>query len=473
MNGTLLALSFLLFAGILATVPGDGASACVMAVPLFAVVAWTIFQSEDDRTFLFRVFAFAFLVRILVGTLIFVLHYQEFFGGDAITYDFFGYALLKVWEGNKDYQIAIDVFSGGGAASGWGMLYMVAGIYKVVGRNMLAVQYVNSLLGAATAPLAYLISMELFPHKRVARICALLAAFFPSMILWTSQGLKDGPIVFLLAVSMIATLRLGNRFSFKYLGALAVALCCLLTLRFYVFYIVVIAITTAFVLGRRPLTAQSFLRQFTVMIVIALALTYFGVSRYATLQFETYGNFDQLQRMRTDASQSAQSGFGRDIDVSTPTGALSAIPLGFSYLLLAPFPWQMASPRQLITLPEMVVWWASLPLLVLGFWFALKHRLREVAPIMIFLALLTLAYSILQGNVGTAYRQRAQLLVFYFVFVAIGFVLVKEKREEKMRKRLAETEAARDRLLWTPGKNERPPEKERDKRPSDKAILTN
>src|SRR4029453_8483373 len=115
-------------------------------------------------------------------------------------------------------------------------------------------------------------------------------------------GLKDGPIVFLLAVSMFATLRLGDRFSLKYFVSLALALCFLLTLRFYVFYIVVVAITIAFILGRRPLTAQSFIRQFAIMIVIGLALTYFGVSRYATLQFETYGNFEQLQRMRIDAS---------------------------------------------------------------------------------------------------------------------------------------------------------------------------
>jgi len=472
MNGLLLALSFLLFAGILSVVPQEGPPATLLAVPLAAVVAWTIFQAKNDRTFLFRVFAFAFLVRILVGTLIFAFHYQEFFGGDAITYDFFGHALLKVWEGNKDYQIAVDMFSGGGAASGWGMLYMVAGTYKVVGRNMLAVQYVNCVLGAATAPIAYMISMEIFPHRRVARVCALLAAFFPSMVLWSCQGLKDGPIVFLLAVSMIATLRLGDRFSLKYLGALALALCCLLTLRFYVFYIVVLAVTTAFILGRRPLTAQSFIRQFAIMIVIALALAYFGVSRYATLQYETYGSFEQLQRMRIDASQSAKSGFGQDVDVSTPGGALSAIPLGLSYLMLAPFPWQFGSMRQLITLPEMVVWWASLPLLVLGMWFAIKHRLREVAPILIFTTLLTLSYSILMGNVGTAYRQRAQLLIFYFIFAATGFVLVKEKREEKVRKRIAAKEAARH-LLWTPGKKERPSDKGKDKRPSDKAILTN
>jgi hypothetical protein len=250
---------------------------------------------------------------------------------------------------------------------------------------------------------------------------------------------------------MLATLKLGNRFSFKYVTALALSLCGLITLRFYVFYIIVLSIAAAFIMGRRRLTAQSFVRQFIVMFVVGLALAYFGVSRYAGQQFESYGNLKQLQLMRMDASQSAKSGFGQDIDVSTPEGAIGAIPQGLSYLILAPFPWQLTSLRQMITLPEMMVWWSSLPLLVLGLWFAIKHRLREVAPILIFTTLLTLAYSILMGNVGTAYRQRAQLLIFYFIFVAIGIVLVKEKREEKARKRLAEIEA-RHQMQWRPGR---------------------
>ena len=61
----------------------------------------------------------------------------------------------------------------------------------------------------------------------------------------------------------------------------------------------------------------------------------------------------------------------------------------------------------------------------------MKYRLRQIAPILIFTTMLSIAYSIFQGNVGTAYRQRAQLLVFYFIFVAVGFVLVKEKKEDR------------------------------------------
>src|SRR3989440_3629419 len=402
--------------------PADGGPAALITLPLVAAVTFGIYRLKEDRKFLIRLFLSAVLVRVLIGTCIYVFHWQGFFGGDALTYDFLGYAQLNVWGGNLAFERVVEVFFAGGSSSGWGMYYLVAVIYKIVGRNMLATQYVNCVLGAATALLAYMISMEIFPTRRVARVAALLTAFFPSMVLWSCQGLKDGPIVFLLALSMLATLKLGDRFSLKYLMALALALCCLITLRFYVFYIVVIAVTAAFVLGRRRLTAQSFARQLVVMIAIGAALAYFGVSHYATQQLEEYANAEQLQRMRLDAAQSAQSGFGKDVDVSTTEGALSAIPIGLTYLLLAPFPWQLASLRQMITLPEMIVWWLSLPLLVLGAWFTIKHRLREIAPILIFTTLLTLTYSIMQGNVGTAYRQRAQLLVFSSVFVAVALM---------------------------------------------------
>jgi hypothetical protein len=102
----------------------------------------------------------------------------------------------------------------------------------------------------------------------------------------------------------------------------------------------------------------------------------------------------------------------------------------------------MGSLRQSITLPEMMLWWGSFPLLVLGGWFTLKYRLRQALPIILFTTMLTLAYSIFQGNVGTAYRQRSQLLVFYFIFVAVGFVLLRERREERVRLAYASRQAA-------------------------------
>lgn len=441
MNALLMAVALAILAVVFMLAPSEGGPAVMLMLPLVALVSLLLYRLENDRKFLIRLFLSAVLVRVLVGTFIYVFHLQAFFGGDALTFDFFGNALRLVWDGQTQYMRAVDMFSSNGASSGWGMLYYVAAVYKIVGQNMLATQYVNCVVGAASAPLAYLISIEIFPNRRVARLCALMAALFPSLVLWSCQGLKDGPIIFLLTLSMLATLKLGEKFSIKYISALVLALFCLLSLRFYVFYIVVIAVGAAFILGRRQLTAESFARQMIIIILIAVGLGYFGVSRYATQQFETFGSAEQLQRMRLDASQSAASGFAEDVDVSTTSGALSTVPLGFTYLLLAPFPWQLASLRQIITLPEMIVWWASIPLLVLGAWFTIKHRLREIAPIIIFTSLLTLTYSIMQGNVGTAYRQRAQLLVFYFVFVAVGFVLLRERRDARDKTQRQEAEA--------------------------------
>ena len=49
--------------------------------------------------------------------------------------------------------------------------------------------------------------------------------------------------------------------------------------------------------------------------------------------------------------------------------------------------------------------------------------------------MLTLAYSIFQGNVGTAYRQRTQIQVFMFMFIGVGYVLIKENNENKVLER--------------------------------------
>ncbi len=411
--------------------------AVLLCAALAALAGLFSYRQGPNGPFLLKVFIAALLVRMILGTTIFVFHGQEFFGGDANTYDLFGFEQLKAWGGDRYSQSLVDSFVGGGAGSGWGMVYFVAAVYGLVGRNLLAIQFVNSVLGAATAVVIFLCARQVFNNFRVASVAAIGVAFYPSLVLWSSQGLKDGPIVFFLALSILATLRLGEKLSFKYLALLVCSLFSLLSLRFYVFYMIAIAIGGAFVIGMQRLTAISFLRQFSIMIILGLALTYLGITRYANVQLEQFGSLERIQRSRLDAATSAKSGFAKDVDVSTTQGALNTIPVGLLYLLFAPFPWQFVSLRQSITLPEMIIWWASFPLFVLGVWFSIRYRLRQISPILIFTVMLSLAYSVFQGNIGTAYRQRAQLLVFYCIFVAVGYALLLEKHEEKKRQEMA------------------------------------
>jgi hypothetical protein len=456
MNAVLTLLYLLLCVGIVIFVPPlvtpytsdygvftafDAAKAVLLCTALASIAGFYTYKRDTDGAFLLRLFVAGLIIRIVIALAIFAFRGQDFFGGDAITYDFYGRAQLLGWGGDKYYQTIANQFVRSGEGSGWGMVYVVAAVYGLVGRNMLAVQLMNSVIGAATAVVIYLCAHQVFQNSRVARIAGIAVAFYPSLVLWSAQGLKDGPIVFLLALAILCTLKLGEKLALKYIIILVCALVALFALRFYVLYMICVAIAGAFVIGMQQVTATSFVRQFSAVILLGLALTYVGVTRSASLQYERYGNLQGLQRSRLDQARSAESGFGRDVDVSSTSGALSTIPMGVLYLLFAPFPWQVISLRQSITLPEMVIWWASFPLLILGLWFSIRYRLRMISPILIFTVMLTLAYSVFQGNVGTAYRQRAQLLVFYFIFVAVGFVLVKEKREE--RKLLQEEERQR------------------------------
>jgi 4-amino-4-deoxy-L-arabinose transferase-like glycosyltransferase len=457
MNALLVVLTLLVSGGTIFLAPAEGPGALAICAAFALPITIILARRGPERTFLLRLFVIGLLIRLLVGVVIYLGHFEDFFGGDAKTYDMFGVFLNATWHGEGYYTTALVRFMKAGAGA-WGMLYLVAGVYELIGRNMLAIQFINAAVGAAAPAVIYYIAQHLFNNVRVSRLAAILTCFFPSLVLWSSQALKDGIIVLVLALAILATLRLMEKVTVRYVAVLTACLLGLLSLRFYIFYMMIAAVVGAFVVGSKSDSVRSLAGRFLAMAVIGLFFTWFGVIHSASKQFERYGNLEAVERSRRDASRRADSGFGQDEDVRTTEGALTAIPMGIIYLLFAPFPWELESLRQSLTLPEMIVWWLSFPLLVLGFWFAIRHRLREVSPILLFTTMLTLVYSVFQGNVGTAYRQRSQLLVFYFIFVAVGAVLLKERSEDRRKQRqlakqqLTELQAARALGRRTPGR---------------------
>jgi hypothetical protein len=447
MNTLIIGLLLVVSSALVWLLPTMAPGALVMCAVVSAPTILILARTPDERTFLFRLFLVGLLVRIVLASIIYMGHMEEFFGGDAITYDIFGQSLLQGLYGDDYHMQKYQSFIASGAGA-WGMLYLVAGVYEMVGRNLFAVQLVNASIGAATGIVVYYTGMSLFNNLRVAKLAALLVTFFPSLILWSSQALKDGLIILALAMAILATLRLMEKITATYVVVITVSLLTLLSLRFYIFYMMTAAVAGSFIMGMKTLSAQSFLHRFVAVAAIGLAFTWFGVLQYAGNQFDRFANLKQIQMSRQDQAE-AGSGFGKDVDITTTEGALTVIPLGVVYLLFAPFPWQFSTLRQSITLPEMIVWWFCFPLLVLGMWYSIKHRLRQVSPIVIFTSMLTLVYSVFQGNVGTAYRQRSQLLVFYFIFVAVGAIIMKERAENRRlqaqmaKQELADMQAAR------------------------------
>jgi hypothetical protein len=447
MNILIIGLMLAVCAGVITIKPAEAPGALAFCALVSAPTIILLARSGKERTFLLRLFLIAVLIRIILATIIFTGHMEDFFGGDATTYDTYGQSLVQAWHGDEYHASFYSGFVRSGVGA-WGMLYLVGGVYELIGTNMLAIQLINASIGAATAVIVFYSAQTLFSNLRVSKLAAVLVAFFPSLILWSSQALKDALIIFALSLSILATLRLMEKITTGYVLILIASLLSLLSLRFYIFYMMCAAVAGSFIVGMKTLSAQGFLQRFVAVGAIGLAFTWFGVLQYAGVQIDKYANLRAIQTSREDQA-TAGSGFAKDVDIQTTEGALTVIPMGILYLMFAPFPWQYTTLRQSITLPEMIVWWFSFPLLVLGLWYSLKHRLRQVSPIIVFTSMLTLAYSLFQGNVGTAYRQRSQLLVFYFIFVAVGAVILKERAEDKRRQQqlakveLAELQAAR------------------------------
>lgn len=413
----------------LATFPESIAAILVLIVTSFIAIV-LIRRVDPDNYFLIDIFFIALIFRVLLATVTHIFELHEFFGADAIGYDFNGRRLMEIWLGEYTTNDWLSQRAMSTSGPGWGMNYLTAIIYMIVGHNFLAAQFFCTVIGAATAPLVYVCSHEIFENHRVGKISGLMVAFCPGFIIWSSQLLKDGLIIFLLVLTMTMVLRLQKKFNYVAVGILILSLFGILSLRFYIFYMAAIAVAGSFIVGSQG-SVKAITRGFVALIIVGTALAYLGVLQTAETQFEKFGSLERVQLSRQDLARSAESGFGENLDVSTTSGALATLPIGFAYLMFAPFPWQVSNFRQAITLPEMIVWWGSIPLLLSGLWYTIKNRLRSSIAILIFSLLLTIAYSIFQGNVGTAYRQRAQIQVFLFIFIAVGWTLWQEKKENR------------------------------------------
>jgi hypothetical protein len=408
--------------------PEMGLTILVGLVPA-AICVWIIVRDPTDRRFLLRLFLGALSIRWIVAFVIDYKHLQNFFGGDANTFDIVGNALSQAWSGFGSVSTTYMTSYIGAGRPGWGMFYFVASVYYVIGHSPLAIQLINCAFGAASCVAVYKIAQILYPSQKVARTAAILTAVAPSMILWSSQMLKDAPIVLSLCMCALYGLKLRSEYRFKSLLVLLLFLFTLFALRNYAFYIMFVAIGSSLLFAARQFTPLRMIQGGVLVLIIGVTLAYFGA---ASVPKETF-DLKRIQAAREWSAKEANSGFGGDVDISDPNAALSFMPVGVLYVLVAPFPWMINSVRQIITLPELLAWWILFPMLIKGYWFAIRRRLKTSFAICIFTVGLTFAYALYQSNVGTAYRHRAQLYVFFFIFISIGLELRRAAKLERQK----------------------------------------
>jgi len=392
-----------------------------IAVAIILNLLILLFLQKRYDPELYRVVALTYtgtvLLRYALATYMWMNHSEGHFSlalwGDSETYDFFGAAIADSWSHGTSIHSWTSTVEG---KVNRGFIYFVAGVYYLFGRNVILVQFLNGIIGALT-PIVILELGLLLYERRVAMTAMLLTAFFPQMIFWSAALYKDPAVMLAIAANILAVFRLRLRMSAYWVAVYLATAAALVFLRFYIFYAIGAATLAGMLMRHRRGMVLGLATQ-VVLIAGLISLFLYTPVGQEMLMNSRFLDLQLLNLSRMDLAR-AGSGFAATADVSTVSGILTVLPLGVAYLLFAPFPWSIVNLRQALALPDVLMWYALVPALIRGILYA-HRRLRETMPILIFTTALTLAYGAFLGNAGTAYRQRTQVMMFYFLFVADG-----------------------------------------------------
>lgn len=310
--------------------------------------------------------------------------------------------------------------------------YLVAVVYYFLGHALLAAKMLNVAFGALTAVVVFALGLEIF-NRRVAMLAAALAAFFPSMALWSMVNLKDPMVVLLSVTAVFGLLRFARRHDWRGLVLALAAFLFLENLRPYVFLILSWMLPIGFLVADRS-------RLRPKMLYFAPLLG--GVALISVMtNNEEFGLKWLSPRALTDAEWARyigarEAGSGTEENVSKPPKepetigdrTLSYLPRGVYYALLGPTPWEARSGLSRAVIPEMLLWYGLFAVGVVGLVVSIKRSWRDLVLPMGLAGGVIVALALTAGNTGNLFRHRSMYLPYAFLLAAVGLEWLRLKR---------------------------------------------
>jgi hypothetical protein len=304
-----------------------------------------------------------------------------------------------------------------------GYYHLIAALFYLTDSpSRLPAAALNCFFGALTVVFAYRIARSLFSQWAATRV-GWLTCVFPSMIIWSAQTLKEPVVIFLETVALYACVHLKiSGFTVRYILLCAFSVLLLYPFRFYAAFLAATAAALTLILPQIGKGKSSIKSAIAVAILVIPLAVSSGMLARSEAEFERF-DLEKIQKFRDNVSEGQGSGVRTGYDIRTTSGLIAGTAIGAAHLLLAPFPWQLGggSVRMLLTMPELLAWWwLVFAGLGFGIWYAVRNKLMEAMPMLVFIVGLGLLYSMMFGNVGLIFRQRAQLLPWLLIFAVVG-----------------------------------------------------
>jgi 4-amino-4-deoxy-L-arabinose transferase-like glycosyltransferase len=389
-------------------------------------------KHHQTRNEQIKLFLCALGVRFAASIFVYEMGFSKVLGDEDGSGWITGLALSQRWDRQRLGLLSLpEIWAEAYGKQHLGFQYLSGLFFFITGTSArMPIAAMNCFFGALTVILIYRTAIGLFSRWTAVR-AGWVACFFPSLIIWSAQTLKEPVVIFLEALALYACVNLKlSGFSVKYVLLCAAAIVLLAPFRFYAAYlagaVAVMALMLPQVGARIGKGGSSFKTALAALAVAALVGPLAVTSGYLARNeavLETFTQMKEIERFRNNVSIGYGSGVETGYDLNSPTGLATAIGVGGAYLLLAPFPWQLgrASLRMLLTTPELAVWWWLFFFgLIPGLWHVCKTRLADAQPMLFFVLGLGLLYSMMFGNVGLIFRQRAQLLPWLLIIAIAG-----------------------------------------------------
>ena len=319
------------------------------------------------------------------------------------------------------------------------LLVPITGLYELLGPVKLAGELYVALLGATTAALTARLALEVV-ERRFALMAGLLVALLPSQVLWSSIILKDAAVWACLS-GLAVVVAVGARSTGRRLALLAVVAASLLVLlgflRLQTLEVACVALTLAMLVSER---AQRPVRVAGAVAMLVCVPLVFGmgvagapfVARSRDPGEQRAGN---AQQARSAVVAPTPAATGHDVTSDDDvTGELSYLPKGLAVVALRPWPWESSGGGVGVALArvEALAWYPLVALALFGLGGAWRRRQALAFPILSGCAVLVM-YGLTEGNLGTAYRHRGELVWAVVLLATLGAERLVHRRQASTR----------------------------------------
>ena len=323
-----------------------------------------------------------------------------------------------------------------------GMAYLQGIIFSAFGFSALGIKVFNATLGVLVGVVVYC-----FLRRRIdvhsSTIALFLILFYPSLIIWSSTGLKDLLAIFITLLFLIAIGKMINgevrlKEVIIMIPILGLLMMVIYTLRPYLlflyFSVIVFSLFIAIFLRVNRFKKAVILLGIFICIILLNHSCFF---REEINKF--FSNTINLQRgsLYHGGAKTAYKLYPDRFYTNEPVvSILKQQPLTISeaiitstkasiYFMFAPLPIHLNLSKFLILVyPQSLFTLLLFPFMLIGTIRVLRFQPMPFIPLIIFMVGYVFFSSLVSGNIGTAFRHKDAIMPIYLVFSVIGMSLL-------------------------------------------------